>query len=446
MIITIENFKSIQKLENFEFKPLNFLAGINSSGKTSLTQCIMLLKQTLTRNFAGILNFNGEYVKAITPIELVYGKKATDNFHIGLKLSKEELVKVDAFKELESYDYQVDSLSLDVVLHINENVSVRKIILVTRNNQNSIRDDITVRQLQRGNYKGYYSIKWLDNKGKTSINVTKERDYYKVDFLNFFPTIAEKIENGIGGELISMTLMKAMRESLITYFDNFIYIGPLRAAPVPVLSLSNDNFKTVGKDGLYTRFILHKYKKQPVTHNLNLAEATKKWICIKFGLADDIRVDKDGTNSYRVRIVNEGLEVELYHMGFGLSQILPIVVQGLLVRSGGYFFVDSPEVHMHPSVQSGLVDFFVCLASRGVNVIIETHSDHIITRLRRRIAEQVIKMGDLKLCFVTNSQQGSNYQEVTVDDKGNFYGYLPKGFCDTQDEDFKEIIKARFHE
>lgn len=446
MQLTIENFKSIQKVENFEFRPLNIMAGINSSGKTSLTQCLLLLKQTLTKDFSGILNYNGEYVKAASPVDLVYEKKATDNFHIGLAFLHDDLLKTDSFGELRAYDDRIDSLSLDVTLHINNDISVASISLKTFDDSGESLEEIKVNRLKSGRYKGKYTISRKRKEQGTLREEFKARQYYKVDFINFFPMMAERIDNVDKQELVSFPLMKALRVGMAQFLNHVIYIGPLRVAPVPVLSLTADNFNTVGQDGLYTRFILHKYQSYEVSPGTTLLQATKEWICNRLGLADDICVVRDGTNSYRVRITIEGLEVELYQVGFGLSQVLPIVVQGLMSQPGDYLIVDSPEVHMHPSVQGGLVDFFSFLSKGDVNVLIETHSDHIITRLRRRIAEGELSPSYLKLCFVTHGQQGSNYQEVSIDQQGSFYGYLPKGFYDSQDEDFKEIIKAKYHE
>lgn len=446
MQLTIENFKSIQKVENFEFRPLNIMAGINSSGKTSLTQCLLLLRQTLTKDFSGILNYNGEFVKAASPIDLVYERRATDNFHIGLAFSHDDLLKTDSFRELRDYDNRIVSLSLDVTLHINDKISVARISLKTFDDSGESLDEIKVNQLKSGIYKGRYTISWKSKKQEKVIDLFNAKQRYKVDFMNFFPMMAERINNVDKQELVSFHLMKALRVGMAHFLSHVIYIGPLRVAPVPVLSLTADNFNTVGQDGLYTRFILHKYQSYEVLPGTTLLQAVKEWICNRLGLAEDIRVVRDGTNSYRVRITIEGLEVELYQVGFGLSQVLPIVVQGLMTQPGDYLIVDSPEVHMHPSVQSGLVDFFSFLSKRGVYVLIETHSDHIITRLRRRIAEGELIPSKLKLCFVTHGRLGSNYQEVSIDQQGSFYGYLPKGFYDSQDEDFKEIIKAKYHE
>lgn len=445
MKITIENFKSIQKLDNFEFKPLNIIAGINSSGKTSLTQCLLIIKQTLNREFAGVLNYKGEYFSVMTPFDLVYGKKSTNNLHIGLTLTKDELIAANAYSDLQSYKENVTELCLDVAFQVNDTIDVRSIQVMLRynNEYESVKVSKVIRSKEN---KGYYRITNSSSKN-IEHDVVKAGTYFKVEFINFFPTYAQVIKN-VNGKLgiMPLPIMKVAREALIHFFGGFNYIGPLRIAPVPILSLTSESFDSVGIKGEYTRFILHKYSEYLVDKNETLSQVTKKWICDVFHLAQNIKVTRDSTNSYRVKVVFDNQNVDLYQVGFGLSQILPIVVQGLMTKKGGIFFVDSPEVHLHPSVQSSLVDFFSYLSKRGVCVLIETHSDHIITRIRRRIAERKINIEDLKICFVTHEAQGSEYQELSINDKGTFYQSLPKGFYDTLDEDFKEIIKAKFHE
>ena len=90
----------------------------------------------------------------------------------------------------------------------------------------------------------------------------------------------------------------------------------------------------------------------------------------KLGLAQGIDVQKDSKSLYRSYLKNsQGLTIDLCHMGFGISQILPIIVQGLLLPPGGLLVVEDPEVHMHPSVQAGLVDFFLMLSEQGKRVV-----------------------------------------------------------------------------
>jgi len=82
-----------------------------------------------------------------------------------------------------------------------------------------------------------------------------------------------------------------------------------------------------------------------------------------------------------------GTTANLADVGFGVSQVLPVLIQGLLTRSGGIYLVQQPEIHLHPDAQAGLADFFIYLASYGVITVVETHSEYLLLRLRRRLAE-----------------------------------------------------------
>ena len=98
---------------------------------------------------------------------------------------------------------------------------------------------------------------------------------------------------------------------------------------------------------------------------------------------------------------------------------------------------------MHPSVQADLVDFFIELSKNGRKVIFETHSDHMITRLRRRVAEG-LDPKDINLCFVTGTEKGSTYATLGIDNTGTFFGGLPEKFMSIQDIDFRKIVEAKF--
>ena len=90
------------------------------------------------------------------------------------------------------------------------------------------------------------------------------------------------------------------------------------------------------------------------------------------------------------------------------------------------------------------MDFFIWLAvERKVYVLIETHSDHCVTRIRRRIAEKKLEAKDVNLRYVTNNGEGSEYELQSLTDNGLFKSNLPEGFLDTQDKDFEEIIKQQ---
>ena len=96
-----------------------------------------------------------------------------------------------------------------------------------------------------------------------------------------------------------------------------------------------------------------------------------------------IYTQKKHGESYAIVLKNDAdIETTIKHVGFGISQVLPIIVEGLLMDTDGTLILEQPEIHLHPKVQSLLFDFLYSLVIQGKNVIIETHSDHFITRMR----------------------------------------------------------------
>ena len=202
-----------------------------------------------------------------------------------------------------------------------------------------------------------------------------------------------------------------MRETLGLFFKRISYIGPLRVKPVLRRSYNtNVPDDVVLPDGENTRFILNNHQSDRIMADL------RKWVCDRFGLSKDIDVIKTSNKEYRVIVeVREGLKVDLVQMGLGLSQILPIITQGLISKPGSIFIVEDPDVHMHPGIQAAIADFFIFLKKeRKVCSLIETHSDHFVTRLRRRIAEQAIYSKYIDIIFVEHFDSGSSYTSISA--------------------------------
>jgi len=84
-------------------------------------------------------------------------------------------------------------------------------------------------------------------------------------------------------------------------------------------------------------------------------------------------------------------KVNLTDMGYGASQVLPVLIQAVLAQPGDTLIVEQPELHLHPRAQVDLTDLFIVMARQGTNFLIETHSEHLLLRLRRCIAETHLK-------------------------------------------------------
>lgn len=420
MLLSVDNFKSIEHVTEVDISYLTVLAGINSSGKSSLIQALLLLKQTLNTSTSEKLNLNGPYVYADSLLDLRHNKKS-GNMRFAIKMFRNEL----SATQLSLLEDELNSLEIIVTFKVRQagyNVSEFEIVK-EQNNGEKISIWVKHRPL-----KDVYDIFYEGNelKGMTIDNYS---------FANFFPIFARN-----DNTICDLSGVKTVRDVVVESLERVVYIAPLRVAPVLARSYQTDvETRFVLPDGENTRFILDK-----MSDSRQSIDLVKEWLCNRFHLAKDITVVKESGKRYRVVVTtNENVKIDMVHMGFGLSQILPIITQGCISQPNSLMIVEDPDVHMHPSIQAAMADFFIFLCKeRDVSVLVETHSDHFITRLRRRIAEDEISHKKVHLIFVMNNYGESVYKIIPLSDKGRLQGSMPPGFLDTRDTDFKAILEA----
>jgi predicted ATPase len=137
-----------------------------------------------------------------------------------------------------------------------------------------------------------------------------------------------------------------------------------------------------------------------------------------------------GSNRWQahVRTQREGSDVLLTDVGFGVSQVLPVVTLLQYVPEGSTVILEQPEIHLHPLAQAGLADVLIQAATtRRVQVVIESHSEHLLLRLQRRIAENKISANDVKLYFCETPRGVSTLTQLELDLLGNISNW-PKNF------------------
>ena len=127
------------------------------------------------------------------------------------------------------------------------------------------------------------------------------------------------------------------------------------------------------------------------------------------------------------------------HTGFGLTQVFPIVVAALSARPDGLLLVENPEVHLHPAGQATMGGFLAEVAAAGVQVILETHSDHVLNGVRRAVRNDAMAPGDVALHFFRPRQDAerdgvAQVQSPHLDSEGNIDDW-PDGFFDQFDKD-----------
>ena len=446
--ISVRNFKSVIDSGTFELRPLTVLAGVNSSGKSSLLQAMLLLKQTLEAGSKDALKTTGgPYVVANEPLDLAYGKKRSNVISITLTIDAEEFEdQSDYTRYVDVMDAQLSNIELQVDVVANGKSILNGLTCTINYNGDVAPATIQLRRLQKSG--NFYAIKFSSPLmvGYGDNERLKNIDSCTLSFHSFLPIFAEWTRKG-QADIRPIVVLKTLEADLTCYLKKYCYIGPQREKPDLARSYDSTTFKNVGVDGHNTRFLYEANKNVKIDgyrDGETLQTLCNTWVCDKMGLARNMDVQRDSNKLYRTIITNnEGLSVDLCQMGFGLSQILPIVVQGLLLHKGETLIVEDPDVHMHPKVQALLVDFFIDLMKHGRKVVIETHSDHIVTRLRRRIADGTVLKEDVNLSFVENSENGSEYRFIDMESDGSFLNKLPKGFLDSQENDFMAIIAQR---
>lgn len=248
------------------------------------------------------------------------------------------------------------------------------------------------------------------------------------------------------------SFIKQINGSFLDVFTkNLRYLSANRQAPTMLFN-SNKTFlwAEVGINGEnvasairdYGHHIISLYNQDTNTFEENsVLFFTGVWMR-RFNLIQDVAITDRGKMGISLEIIDEHVKkpLDLTSIGFGTSQILPIIVQGLLTPPNGTFIVEQPEVHLHPTAQAKLADFFLTLARSNIQCIIETHSDHIIKRLQLRIVQDETSdtMDQIQIYFAEKKEGRSRFVEVVA----NEYGAIPEwpdGFFDQAEIDYSEI-------
>jgi predicted ATPase len=130
-----------------------------------------------------------------------------------------------------------------------------------------------------------------------------------------------------------------------------------------------------------------------------------------------------------------GVEVFARDIGYGVSQVLPVVIACSDSRRNSHVMVEQPELHLHPRVQSRLADLFFSAINQGLQLSVETHSEHLIYRAQRLIREGKAQSSQICINYVERTRLGSVVHRLRLGDSGNFLDAWPGGFFDERLEE-----------
>jgi len=217
--------------------------------------------------------------------------------------------------------------------------------------------------------------------------------------------------------------------------ESVLHIGPFRERPRRFISLQPANSLFVGNTG---RNLLY-----PLSSNTHLIPSVNKWFeRLEIPYSIDIFGSGDDVTGYRHSLgftlkKTPPVKVTMADVGFGLSQVMPVIVQLLIAREvaeESILCIEEPEIHLHPRMQANLGDLFIYHIKDHPNgkenqLLIETHSELAILRVQRRIREGTLAHDQVIILFVDKDIVGNSYvKEIGFDKRGSFTAKWPQGF------------------
>ena len=240
------------------------------------------------------------------------------------------------------------------------------------------------------------------------------------------------------------------------FFWDFHYLVAERIGPRILYDEGLNN--EVGYQGEYAVQLLVEGLTYDVSKDLNFQKVTKAKGESSDNLFDQANlwmqyiIPGINLSADRLRDVNKSVASVNKHtmpnVGFGISYVLPIVVAGLIVKDKvtSLFIVENPEAHLHPSGQTRIGEFLAAVAAQeGVQVIIETHSEHVINGIRVAALKNYIKPSDILVNFLHRDEQSNRKIQILaieIKENGEFSSF-PPGFFDQHAQNLIEMTKYR---
>ncbi|MEJ8277434.1 AAA family ATPase [Pseudonocardia spirodelae] len=253
---------------------------------------------------------------------------------------------------------------------------------------------------------------------------------------------------GIAKFVRALRALGIVNDTLRTIRTSARYLGPLRSEPQVVSrNVGSTRNLPVGARGEATADHLVVQSRRTVRyadwtgaiHADPLEIAVSKWVHY-LGIGDSVTVLDQGKLGRGLRVLVDGNERDLTTIGVGASQVLPVVALVLGASRGDLIMIEQPELHLHPAVQSRLADFFM-LARADVHLLIETHSEYLLTRLRLRIAQGRFRSRDADVLYAQQVAGVTSIDPLSISELGDL-SHWPTGFFDTQDIDGRDLVVA----
>ncbi|MCC7554731.1 MAG: AAA family ATPase [Methanoculleus marisnigri] len=415
--IAVEGYKSFSEKRSMDVRKLTILTGLNSSGKSSILQPLLLMKQTLEESYdPGPFLLNGPHVK-FNKLSQIFSRASKSN-RFGVKIS----LSSGSSSEL-IYKKDKDSLIIEKAVY---NSGSKEVKFHSKMSEKAIfRQDSDLKTLKSiFSHQFGKSVKDSpsdkgDPKGEATIKIFRDRC-----FLNVGVFLASEPEN----RPIQFTNVPEIREKILST----IHVPALRGNPKRLYPKTAIESRYPGTFEHYVASIITQWMEtqNPKLNDLNSALRD-------LGLTNEVRTTRIDDTSVELEVPLlpiKSLEtnkdwINIVDVGFGISQTLPVLVSLLVAKEGQLVYLEQPEIHLHPKAQFDLARILVKAAKRGVNVVVETHSDLLLIGIQTAIAKGDLSSEDAVFHWFERDNFGvTNISSTTLNKDGTYAQEFPIDF------------------
>ena len=413
--IRVKNFKSWEDSPKVELASLTGFFGTNSSGKSSLLQMLLLLKQTAEYPEANEVIFFGDENSLVNLgnfREVIHGHEVRNELYLGLSCKLSHTVPYNLVVTTQG---QMFYFSFDTVIR-------------------EIEGNQVIKNFRYDSLNSPARVVWEDN----NLFVNKQ---------NPIPT---QVENCYGLSSSEISDVPEVLTGFVSVFEELFshvyYLGPVRVHPQRSYHWEGTHPKEIDScgnkaiDALLSAGI-RKLKSSTKKDGVLIEVRISEWLQ-KMELAHSFQLIPTGSledKNYEVRIQKRlnSAEVTLADLGHGVADLFPLLVHCYYVPEGSTLILEQPGIHLHPKAQADLADLLIeVITERNLQILIESHSEHLLTRLQRRIAEEAISADQTALYFCRNDEGVSTIERLEIDELGNIKNW-PENF-------FGEVMSDMF--
>lgn len=431
--LAAKNFKSWANTGDVRLGRITGLFGTNSSGKTSLLQMLLMLKQTAdSTDRSQVLNLGDDrsLVELGTFQELVFAHDFKNTLNVSLEWSLPQPLAVEdpTHKGVELFHDNKIGFTTSVQWRVSNGKELGR---------------ASVQEMRYRFAGGEFSMRPT---GNTTTEFDLHHTHSNFKFVRVQgrpwklppPAKCYGFPDQVRAYYQNASFLSDLELQFEQLFARVFYLGPLRDYPKRQYQWAGAQPADMGRRGERVVESLLASRESGVTFSRGRGvkrqtlEQRVAWWLKELGLIASFEVrpiTEDGTLfQVWVRRHARAAEVLITDVGFGVSQILPVITLCYYAPEGSTVILEQPEIHLHPRVQAGLADIFVdVVQQRNVQIILESHSEHLLRRLQLRIAEERIASTDAALHFCMTEKGESHLIPLELDLFGNIINW-PKDF------------------